>query len=64
VVDEATGNTQRWTIVGATEADLAKGLLSAESPVGRALLGAAEGAVVSVETPRGKRDYKVAKLLS
>src|SRR5216110_1178717 len=32
VRDEATGDVQTWTIVGATEADRASGKISAESP--------------------------------
>ena len=63
VTDEATGQTHEWTIVGATEADLKAGKLSAESPVARALLGGAPGDVVSVETPRGERTYRIERLV-
>jgi transcription elongation factor GreA len=62
VVDEESGRTFSWTIVGPTEADLAAGRLSAESPVARALLGSAPGDVVRVETPRGARSYRVERL--
>jgi transcription elongation factor GreA len=64
VLDEASGEIHTWTIVGSTEADLAKGKLSAESPVGVALLGRAPGQEVDVETPRGKRRYRVQKLVA
>ena len=37
VLDEAAGKVHTWTLVGSTEADLASGRLSAESPIGRAL---------------------------
>jgi transcription elongation factor GreA len=63
VVDEDSGATRTWTIVGPTEADPGAGRLSAESPVARALLGSAAGAVVSVETPRGSKRYRVARLV-
>ncbi len=63
VLDEESGNVQVWTIVGPTEADLAKGKLSAESPVAGALLGRAPGDVVEVETPRGSRKYRIVKLV-
>ena len=63
VTDEETGKTNTWTIVGATEADLSKGLLSAESPMGRGLVGSAPGATVEVETPRGTRRYRIDKVL-
>jgi len=64
VLDESTGNTFTWTIVGSTEANLAQGKLSAQSPVGRALLDRAVGASVEVQTPRGARRYRVQQLVS
>jgi transcription elongation factor GreA len=64
VVDEDSGVVHTWTIVGATEANLAEGRLSAESPVALALLGQAPGKVVEVQTPRGPRKYRVEKLLA
>jgi transcription elongation factor GreA len=63
VRDEATGGVHTWTIVGATEADVGAGKLSAESPVAQALLGRAPGDTVEVETPRGKRTYVIEKLV-
>ncbi len=38
VLDESSGAVNTWTLVGSTEADLTEGRLSAESPIGRALL--------------------------
>jgi transcription elongation factor GreA len=64
VQDDESGTVYTWTIVGATEADLAQGKLSRESPVALALLGRRAGDVVEVETPRGPRKYRVQKLLS
>ena len=64
VLDEDSGILHVWTIVGATEANLAEGRLSAESPVARALLGQTPGKVVSVQTPRGLRSYRLQKLIS
>jgi len=64
VVDEATGAAHTWMIVGPTEADLAHGRLSAESPVARGLVGGSPGSVISVETPRGPRRYRIEKLLA
>jgi transcription elongation factor GreA len=63
VVDEDTGETHQWTVVGTAEADRAAGKLSAESPVARELLGAAVGSVVEVKTPRGARRLRVERLL-
>jgi transcription elongation factor GreA len=64
VLDESNGETNVWTLVGSTEANLAEGRLSAESPIGRALMNAKVGSTVAVETPRGKRSFKVLKLVS
>jgi len=63
VEDQSKGETNTWTLVGSTEANLAEGKLSAESPIGQALMGAALGATVSVETPRGTKTFKVLKLV-
>ena len=63
VLDEAKGDVNTWTLVGSTEADLAAGRLSAESPIGQALLDAELGVPVEVETPRGSRTFVVQKLL-
>ena len=64
VLDEATGTVHTWTVVGAPEADVTAGRLSAESPVARALLGRAPGETVAVETPRGRRTYVIQKLVA
>ncbi|HEY2480150.1 MAG TPA: transcription elongation factor GreA [Solirubrobacterales bacterium] len=63
VLDESKGEANTWTLVGSTEANLAEGKLSAESPIGQALMGAAVGASVEVETPRGTKTFKVLKLV-
>jgi transcription elongation factor GreA len=64
VSDEGSGKTNVWTLVGSTEANLAEGRLSAESPIGKALMDAKVGATVKVETPRGTKSFKVLKLVS
>jgi transcription elongation factor GreA len=48
VIDEETGESNEWTLVGATEANLAEGRLSSESPVGRALRDAKVGTAVEL----------------
>jgi transcription elongation factor GreA len=63
VLDEEKGAVNTWTLVGSTEADLAAGRLSAESPIGQALLGAEPGKTVEVQTPRGSKTFVVQKLL-
>jgi transcription elongation factor GreA len=63
VLDESSGKLHTWTIVGATEANVANGKLSAESPVAKALLGRAPGESVDVQTPRGPRRYTVKRVV-
>jgi transcription elongation factor GreA len=63
VLDESSGKTNTWTLVGPTEADFAQGKLSIESPVGRALRDTKVGAAVTVETPRGEKTYRVQGLV-
>ncbi len=63
VLDEETGEVHLWTIVGAAEADRKHGKLSAEAPVGKALLDQPAGATVEVQTPRGTRQLKIERIL-
>ena len=63
VLDESKGEANTWTLVGSTEANLAEGRLSAESPIGRALMDAKVGTPVKVETPKGSRTFVVKKLV-
>ena len=48
-----------YKIVGSTEANSLKGKISNESPVGKALMGAKVGDLISVETQAGMVQYKV-----
>lgn len=48
-----------YTIVGASEAKPAAGLISNESPVGNALLGHRVGDMVMVSTPGGVKEYTI-----
>lgn len=48
-----------FKIMGSFEADPTKGLISNESPLGRALIGAKKGDIVEVVTPASKAKYKV-----
>lgn len=57
--DEESGKELTYRLVGATEADLADGKLSIESPVAQAVVGRSVGDTVKVPTPRGERRYKL-----
>lgn len=62
IVVEVDGTTDEFKIVGTVEADPVKRLISNESPVGSALLGAKIGEVVEVNTPIIRAKYKVLKI--
>ncbi|MEJ7786045.1 MAG: transcription elongation factor GreA [Solirubrobacteraceae bacterium] len=63
VKDEKTGKSQKFTIVGSSEANPADRKLSNESPVGRALLGHKRNEIVSVPVPKGPaRKLKITKI--
>ena len=59
VSEEGFDEVETYNIVGAHEADPANGRISNESPIGRALLGARAGDVVSAETPAGEIRFEV-----
>ena len=56
VKDQKTGNSQKFQIVGSTEADPLEHKLSNESPIGKALIGHKRNDVVTVEVPRGPEE--------
>jgi transcription elongation factor GreA len=63
VLDEESGKTHTWTLVGSAEADASSGRLSAEAPVGLALRDRHVGEAVRVETPRGERVFRINRLI-
>jgi len=48
-----------YTLVGPSEASLARGKLSVESPIGKALVGCTKGDVVEVQAPMGTLEYRI-----
>lgn len=62
-VADKNGNTMPvYRIVGSQESDPMNGIISEESPFGRALIGAKEGDTVTVEAPSGAIVYTVQKI--
>jgi transcription elongation factor GreA len=62
IEDAESGETQRYTIVGEHEADIKKGRISIQAPVARALIGKEVGDTVTVQSPKGKREYEVTEV--
>ncbi len=56
---KVNGKTKDYTIVGAQEADPAKGMISNESPLGQAFLNRKVKEKVEVSTPAGKNIYEI-----
>lgn len=48
-----------YTIVGSTESNAYKGLISYHSPLAKQLMGKGEGDEVSVTLPGGKQEYEI-----
>ena len=59
---EPGGETVRYRIVEAKEADIPNGKLSVSAPLARVLVGHAEGELVTVETPGGARTYRILEI--
>jgi transcription elongation factor GreB len=53
------GERKEYRLVGPDEFDFAPEYISVDSPLGRAVLGKSLGALVSVRTPEGERDYEL-----
>ena len=63
VKDQKSGDSQKFQIVGSTEANPLEHKLSNESPIGKALLGKKRNDIVTVEVPRGpKKKLKITKI--
>ena len=59
VRDPETGDEQEYQIVSPHEVDIWRGKISAESPLGQALLGNYPADQVEVETPGGRNWYEI-----
>lgn len=63
VTVEGDGGEERtWRLVGPDEFDLARGLLSVDAPLGRALLGRGEGDLAVVQRPDGHAEVTVVRV--
>jgi transcription elongation factor GreA len=62
LADSESGETKKYTIVGQEEADLKKGKISVQSPVGKALIGHRVGDSVTIKTPAKTVEYEVQEI--
>ena len=59
VIQDEYDEMETYTIVGVAEADPSQGLISNESPMGRALLKKKVGTEVTVEAPVGEMRFRI-----
>ncbi|MFP5519003.1 MAG: transcription elongation factor GreA [Bdellovibrionia bacterium] len=59
LIDLETEEEVKYAIVGVDEADVKMGMISILSPLARALIGKKEGDVVTVQSPKGDREYEI-----
>lgn len=64
VYDSGKDEEIEYKLVTSEESDVAKGLISTTSPIGRALLGKKVGDTATVVTPNGKRELEILKLVT
>lgn len=62
VIDDETGDTQKYSLVGEYESDIKAGKLAINAPLARALIGKRVGDTATVRTPKGEKLYELAAL--
>lgn len=62
VFDSTKDAEIEYRLVTSEESDVAKGLISTTSPIGRGLVGKRVGDVATIVTPNGKRELEILKL--
>jgi transcription elongation factor GreA len=59
LIDPASGEELHYTVVSPREVDPVKGRISNNSPIGRAVVGRAQGETVEITAPLGKLRYQI-----
>lgn len=59
LLDLASGEDLRYTIVSPREADPIKGKISSVSPIGKAIMGRSLGDTIEIKVPAGRLRYKI-----
>jgi len=62
LVEDQDGKESTYRIVGRDEIDAAKGDISYQSPIGRALVGKEEGQEITLKTPSGKKTLEIVEV--
>lgn len=59
ILDTETEEKFSYQIVGVDESDVKKGLISVLSPLARALIGKRQGDTVTVQSPKGDKEFEI-----
>ena len=63
IEDVETSERKVFRILGPDETDISNGIISVDSPLGRALIGKEANDVVEVKTPDGIREYEIVEVV-
>ena len=64
VLDTTKDEEIRYKLVTSEDVDVAKGLISTSSPIGRGLLGKVVGDAVKIQIPGGVREMEIIELIT
>lgn len=59
IADVDTNEKKIYQILGRDDSDIGRGIISVDSPLGRALIGKQQQEFVEVTTPNGVREYEI-----
>jgi transcription elongation factor GreA len=62
LIDPSSGEELRYTVVSPREVDPVRGRISSHSPIGKAIIGCAQGETVEITAPLGKLRYQVKQI--
>ena len=59
LVDETSGEKEKYTILGPADSDPANGVISFQTPLARGIIGKPAGTRVSIELPNGTKKARI-----
>jgi transcription elongation factor GreA len=62
LIEPASGEELRYTVVSPREVDPVRGRISSQSPIGKAIIGCAQGETVEITAPLGRLRYQVKQI--
>ena len=62
LIDPASGEELRYTVVSPREVDPVRGRISSHSPIGKAVIGCVQGETVEITAPLGKLCYQIKQI--